>query len=90
MSRRFVAAARKILSKLDPRPKHGPIPQYSTRKTERRQELDEWWWLVGPERKQRIYDSSLSMPGRICDTDFCHHFVAGSPDRPCPNCGGTP
>lgn len=88
--RRIVAKVSAILKKLDlavtrSKPKHGPMPTFITRS---QADTSEWAWLTAPERAHRFYDSSLSTPGRICHRHYCHHFVAGPSDRPCPNCGG--
>lgn len=62
--------------------RHGPIPQYVTKKLIARQERDEFAFLTVPER-DRVYDSSLSKPGRICKR--CRGFVAGGVAQ-CPEC----
>jgi hypothetical protein len=72
-----------------PRPrkksKHGPMPQYVTKKLFERLDRDEFAFLNAPDRK-RVYDSSLSKPGRICGV--CRSFVSGERSL-CAECGAN-
>jgi hypothetical protein len=54
---------------------HGPIPTYEIRSKLEKQRTDEFAWLVAPDPAERVYDSSLSRPGRYCKS--CRTFVAG-------------
>lgn len=56
------------------RREHNPIPRYVTKKLIARLDADEFSFLTDPDRP-RVYDSSLSKPGRICSS--CRSFVAG-------------
>jgi hypothetical protein len=57
---------------------HGPIPTYETRTSIEKRDLDEFAWLTLPD-PARVYDSSLSKPGRLCR--HCRSFVAGGISR---------
>lgn len=48
---------------------------------------EEFAFMDSPLEMPRIYDSSLSRPGRICHR--CHSFVAGKGVEPCHHCGSA-
>jgi hypothetical protein len=65
---------------------HGPIPTYGIRSAKEKLAADEWAWLTAPALSARVYDSSLSKPGRICKS--CRTFVGGGTVR-CRSCWTT-
>jgi hypothetical protein len=63
---------------------HGPIPTYEIRSKVEKHAADEFSWLSLPDPAARVYDSSLSVPGRFCGN--CRAFVSGRRDQPCRSC----
>ena len=65
---------------------HGPIPTYVIRSAKEKLAADEWAWLVALDPAKRVYNSSLSKPGRYCKG--CRGFVAGGVVQ-CTSCWTT-
>jgi hypothetical protein len=66
---------------------HGPIPTYEIRSVKEKLATDEWAWILASDQAARVYDSSLSKPGRYCKG--CRSFVAGGIVQ-CRSCWATP
>ena len=66
--------------------KGAPIPSYNVRDLSGRADREDYAFLALPDSADRVYDSSLSKPGRICRR--CRSFVAGG-QLECPNCRAT-
>lgn len=55
----------------------GKIQLYVGRQLLALEEQGEFAFLAEQDRAKRVYDSTLSKPGRICSTDYCREFVPG-------------
>jgi hypothetical protein len=57
------------------------MPNYSVNRETAVIEEDELAFMDRPDSRSKIYDSSLSKPGRICSNVYCRSFVPGGIDN---------